>query len=136
MMQVTCGFTIPITLYGLPPDLGNVIRVMGEIKDAGFSSMEMEIVAGEYREYAENWDKVINRSRSLGLKVVSIMAVTYDMFSFSSGKREQSLADFSKICEMTAEIGAGLVTNCFYLPPEMVPRERKSIYRGGALHSR
>lgn len=130
-MQVTCGFTIPITLYGLPPRLEDVIRVMGEIREAGFRTMEMEIVAGEYEEYALNWEKVIRRSRSLGLEVVSIMAVTYEMFSFDRGRREQSVADFEKICEMTAALGAGMVTNCFYLPPEMVSRERKSIYRGG-----
>jgi sugar phosphate isomerase/epimerase len=131
MMQVTCGFTIPITLYGLPPRLEDVIRVMGEIKEAGFTSMEMEIVSGEYQEYADNWEKVVHHSGNLGLDVVSIMAVTYEMFSFDKGKREQSLADFGKICEMTSAIGAGLITNCFYLPPEMVSKERKSIYRGG-----
>lgn len=130
-MQVTCGFTIPITLYGLPPRLEDVIRVMGEIREAGFTTMEMEIVAGEYDEYARNWEKVIERSGSLGLEVVSIMAVTYEMFSFDKGRREQSLADFRKICEMTAAIGAGMITNCFYLPPEMVSKERKSIYKGG-----
>ncbi len=130
-MQVTCGFTIPITLYGLPPRLEDVIRVMGEIREAGFATMEMEIVAGEYEEYAMNWEKVMDRSRSLGLEVVSIMAVTYEMFSFDKDKREQSLADFRKICEMTAAIGAQLVTNCFYLPPEMVSKERKAIYLGG-----
>lgn len=130
-MQVTCGFTIPITLYGLPPRLEDVIRVMGEIREAGFTTMEMEIVAGEYEEYALNWEKVIECSGSLGLDVVSIMAVTYEMFSFDQSKREQSLEDFGKICEMTAAIGAGMVTNCFYLPPEMVSKERESIYQGG-----
>jgi sugar phosphate isomerase/epimerase len=118
-------------LYGLPPTVDNILKVMGEITEAGFNTMEMEIVAGEYQEYADNWEKVIERSGSLGLDVVSIMAVTYEMFSFDRGKREQSLADFRKICEMTAAIGAGMITNCFYLPPEMVSKERKSIYRGG-----
>ncbi len=47
MMNVTCGFTIPITKYGLPPTVDNIIKVMGEISEAGFDTMEMEIVAGE-----------------------------------------------------------------------------------------
>jgi len=130
-MKITCGFTIPITLYGLPPSVDNIIKVMGEITDAGFNTMEMEIVAGECQDYADNWDKIINRTRELNLDVVSIMAVTYEMFSLDRTKREKSLEAFEQICEMTAAIGAGMITNCFYLPPEMVPEERKSIYHGG-----
>jgi sugar phosphate isomerase/epimerase len=130
-MKVTCGFTIPITLYGLPPSVDNIIKVMGEISDAGFNTMEMEIVAGEYEDYANNWEKIISRSKSLGLEVVSIMAVTYEMFSLDRDKREKSLEEFSNICKMTSEMGAKMITNCFYLPPEMVPKERTSLYHGG-----
>ena len=54
MMKVTCGFTIPITLYGLPPSVDNILKVMGEITGAGFNTMEMEIVAGEHQDYADN----------------------------------------------------------------------------------
>jgi len=130
-MKVTCGFTIPITLYGLPPRLESLIKVMKEISEAGFSTMEMEIVAGECQDYEENWQKVINLSKELNLEVVSIMAVTYDLFSLDKAKRDKTLADLAKICKMTAEIGAKMSTNCFYLPPEMVPKERTSIYHGG-----
>ncbi len=131
MMKVTCGFTIPITLYGLPPRLESLIKVMKEISEAGFSTMEMEIVAGECQDYEENWQQVIDLSKELNLEVVSIMAVTYDLFSLDKTKREKTLADLTKICKMTAEIGAKMSTNCFYLPPEMVPKERTSIYHGG-----
>jgi sugar phosphate isomerase/epimerase len=131
MIKVTCGFTIPITLYGLPPSVENVLKVMGEIKEAGFDTMEMEIVAGEYEDYADNWEKIINRSKELELEVVSIMAVTYELFSLDKKKREKSLEDLAQICKMTAKIGAKMSTNCFYLPPEMVPKERTSIYHGG-----
>ena len=41
MMNVTCGFTIPITKYGLPPTVDNIIKVMGEISEAGFDTLEM-----------------------------------------------------------------------------------------------
>ena len=36
---------------------------------------------------------------------------------------------------MTAAIGSKMVTNCFYLPPEMVPKERTSLYHGGPANS-
>lgn len=130
-MKVTCGFTIPITLYGLPPRLENLMKVMKEISDAGFSTMEMEIVAGECPDYEENWQQVIDLSKELKLEVVSIMAVTYDLFSLDKGKREKTLVELTKICKMTAAIGAKMTTNCFYLPQEMVPKERTSIYHGG-----
>ena len=131
MMKVTCGFTIPITKYGLPPSVDNILKVMGEISEAGFDTMEMEIVAGEYQDYDVNWDKITNRANELNLEVVSIMAVTYDIFSLDKEKSEKAIEDFSRICEMTAAIGAKMITNCFYLPPEMVPAERTSYYHGG-----
>ena len=130
-MKVTCGFTIPITLYGLPPSVDNIIKVMGEITEAGFKNMEMEIVAGEHRDYADNWEMITGRAKQVGLDVVSIMAVTYDMFSLDKSKRERSLKEFSQICEMTSAMGSQMITNCFYLPPEMVPKERTSLYHGG-----
>src|SRR5690554_5779177 len=135
MMKVTCGFTIPITLYGLPPRIESIFKVMDEIREAGFTTMEMEITAGDRDDYVENWGKVIDHSRRIGLNVVSIMAVTYDMFSFDKNKREQSLNEYAEICEMTSAIGAQLSTNCFYLPPEMVPKERTSLYHGGPSDS-
>ena len=131
MMKVTCGFTIPITKYGLPPSVDNILKVMGEISEAGFDTMEMEIVAGEYQDYDVNWDKITNRANELNLDVVSIMAVTYDIFSLDKEKSEKAIEDFNRICEMTAAIGAKMITNCFYLPPEMVPAERTSYYHGG-----
>lgn len=97
--------------------------------------MEMEITAGDRDDYVANWDKVIDLSRKLGLDVVSIMAVTYEMFSLDKRKREESLAEYADICNMTSAIGAKLSTNCFYLPPEMVPRERTSLYTGGPSDS-
>ena len=130
-MNVTCGFTIPITKYGLPPSVDNILKVMGEISEAGFKTMEMEIVAGEYQDYADNWERIINRSKELNLEVVSIMAVTYDIFSLNIEKSEKAIEDYANICAMTVEIGAKMTTNCFYLPPEMVPEERTSYYHGG-----
>ncbi len=75
MIQVTCGFTIPITLYGLPPRIESILKVMKEIREAGFTTMEMEITAGDRDDYVAGWDKVIDLSKKIGLDVVSIMAV-------------------------------------------------------------
>ncbi len=108
---------------------------MDEISAAGFDTMEMEITAGDYDDYVANWDQVIQRSKDLNLKIVSIMAVTYEMFSLDEELREASLAEYDIICEMTAAVGAKLSTNCFYLPPEMVPHERDSYYLGGPTKS-
>lgn len=131
MMKVTCGFTIPITLYGLPPRAESVLKVMKEIAAAGFTTMEMEITAGDCQDYEDKWQEIINLSKELNLEVVSIMAVTYDLFSLDRAKREKTLKDLANICKMTTAIGAKMSTNCFYLPPEMVPKERTSIYTGG-----
>jgi hypothetical protein len=42
-MKVTCGSTIPITLYGLPPRIEDLLKAMKEISASGFPIMEMEI---------------------------------------------------------------------------------------------
>lgn len=129
-ITVACGYTIPITKYGLPPSLENNLKAMEEIKKAGFSAFEMELFASN-KEYIEGWEQVIKKSKDLDLKVPSIMAVTYEMFSLDRKKREQSIIDFTKICDMVKEIGAGLVTNCFYLPPELTPIKKTELYHGG-----
>jgi sugar phosphate isomerase/epimerase len=130
MINVACGYTIPITKYGLPPTLENNLRAMEEIKQAGFSAFEMELMAGN-DEYIKDWNKVIQKSKSLDLRIPSIMAVTYEMFSLDRKKQEQSIIDFTTICDMVQEISAGLVTNCFYLPPELTPRKKTELYHGG-----
>ena len=130
IIKIACGYTIPITMYGLPPSLDNNLRAMEEIKRAGFSAFEMELFAGN-KEYINGWARVIQKSKDLDLKIPSIMAVTYEMFSLDSKKREQSITDFNKICDMVREIGAGLVTNCFYLPPELTPIKKTELYHGG-----
>lgn len=129
-MKIACGYTIPITKYGLPPSLKNNLRAMEEIKEAGFSAFEMELFAGN-REYIDGWQQVIQKSKELDLKIPSIMAVTYEMFSLDHKKQEQSINDFTIICDMVKEIGAGLVTNCFYLPPELTPKVKTELYHGG-----
>jgi len=129
-MKVACGYTIPITKYGLPPSLENHLKAMEEVKRSGFSALEMELVAGE-KDYITNWGKVIQKSKDLSLDVPSIMAVTYDMFSLDSQKQKQSISHFAEICALTRDIGAKMVTNCFYLPPELVPEEKTELYHGG-----
>ncbi len=135
MMKVTCGFTIPITMYGLPPRIDDVMKSMREVKEAGFETMEMEIDAGDFDDYREKWDEVISLSKELDLRIVSIMAVTYEIFSLNEEKRKKTIENYETICQMTKEIGAELSTNCFYLPPEMVPDNRESYYLGGPTKS-
>ena len=41
-MEVACGFTIPITLYGLPPSPENHLKGMQIVGKAGFKAIELE----------------------------------------------------------------------------------------------
>ncbi len=129
-MKISCGYTIPITKYGLPPSLENHLKAMEEVKESGFSAFEMELFAGN-KEYIEGWPRVIQKSRDLDLNIPSIMAVTEEMFSLDVKKQDQAIVDFTRICDMVKEIGAGLVTNCFYLPPELTPKVKTELYHGG-----
>ncbi|MDD4018372.1 MAG: sugar phosphate isomerase/epimerase [Kiritimatiellae bacterium] len=129
-MKVICGFTIPITKYGLPPSVDNLLKVIKEVGDAGFDALEMEIETGN-REYAERWDEVIARSKEQKVRVPSIMCVAYEMFSLDPAIQKASAAEFERICGMIQAMGAKLATLCFYLPPELIPEERTALYRGG-----
>jgi sugar phosphate isomerase/epimerase len=129
-IKIACGYTIPITKYGLPPSLENHLKAMDEIRQAGFSAFEMELFAGN-NEYIDGWHRVIQKSRDLNLDVPSIMAVTEEMFSLDTGRQKKAIDDFKIICDMVQEIGAGLITNCFYLPPELTPKVKTELYHGG-----
>lgn len=129
-MEVTCGFTIPITKYGLPPSLADLLKCMGEIKEAGFDRMEVEIEAG-HQEYVDGWDKVIARSKELELDISSAMAVTYELFSLDPAKQAIAIKQFEGICDMVKAAGSRLMTNCFYLPPELKSSDKTPIYLGG-----
>jgi len=130
MMKVICGFTIPITKYGLPPSINNVIKVIKEVGDAGFDSLEMEIETGN-QEYIDRWDEVIARSKEQKVKIPSIMCVAYEMFSLNPRIQKKTVDQFDQICDMIKNIGAKLATLCFYLPPELIPDVRTALYRGG-----
>jgi len=129
-IKVACGYTIPITKYGLPPTLENNLKAMEEVASVGFSALEMELISGN-EEYIDGWEQVIQKSEELNLKIPSIMVVAYEMFSLDQNKQKQSMIDFTKICDMTREIGASLVTSCFYLPPELTPAIKTQLYHGG-----
>lgn len=129
-MKVICGFTIPITMYGLPPSIDDLLKSMSEIREAGFDELELEIEAG-HAEYRDRWDEVVEHSKKLKLGIPSIMGVAYEMFSLTEAKQRQSIKYFEEICEMNRRIGSKLVTLCFYLPPELMPEDRTALYKGG-----
>jgi sugar phosphate isomerase/epimerase len=129
-MKVICGFTIPITMYGLPPSIDDLLKCMEQVKARGFGELELEIEAGN-KEYVDRWDEVVEKSKEIDLKIPSIMAVSYEMFSLSKKLQDASIQYFDQSCEMNRRIGSSLATICFYLPPELMPDDRTELYKGG-----
>jgi sugar phosphate isomerase/epimerase len=106
-MKVICGFTIPITMYGLPPSIDDLLKCMEQVKARGFGELELEIEAGN-KEYVDRWDEVVEKSKEIDLKIPSIMAVSYEMFSLSKKLQDASIQYFDQSCEMNRRIGSSL----------------------------
>jgi len=130
-MKIACGYTIPITKYGLPPTSEDNLKAMREIKKAGFDAAEMEFFAGKMDDYVRDFDLLRKTLEEINLKLCCVMAVVENMFTLNKEKKEREIDNFKKIADMTAELESPLLCICAYLPPEIEPVKGSELYTGG-----
>ncbi len=130
MMQIACGYTIPITLFGIPPAPADHLKGMEIVGQAGFKLIELEfydeLIAAHRRDLPQ-MKAILDR---YGMRVASIMAVEEKMFSIDPAIKRQALADFDRITDLIVELGSPLVAICGYMPPEIRPQGTE-LYVGG-----
>jgi sugar phosphate isomerase/epimerase len=129
-MKIACGYTIPITLYGLPPAPEEHLRAMEIVGEAGFEAIELELcdtLLAEHRRDVGKMKAVLDR---FGMACPSIMTVEEKMFSLDRATCEKAIQDFDGLTDLIVELGSGLVTICGYMPPEIRPQGTE-LYRGG-----
>ena len=129
-MKVACGYTVPITLFGIPPSPEDHLRAMEIVAQAGFKALELEL----YDELLEAHRRDIGKMKSIlkkhGMVVPSVMAVEEKMFSLDPAIKEKAIEDFDGLTDLIVELGSPLVSICGYMPPEIRPQGTE-LYVGG-----
>ena len=63
-MQVACGYTIPITLFGIPPSAEDHLKGMEIVGQAGFKAIELELyddLLDEHRRDLPKMKEILDR---------------------------------------------------------------------------
>lgn len=129
-MEVACGYTIPITLYGLPPSPENHLRGMQIVGKAGFKAIELEFTDHLVPAHRRDLPKMTSILNDYGMRCASIMAVEEQMFSLDPEIKRKAISDFDAITDMVAELKCPMVAICGYMPPEIRPKGTE-LYVGG-----
>ncbi len=129
-MQVACGYTIPITLFGIPPSPEDHLKGMEIVGQAGFKAIELEFYDELLEAHRRDLPKMQAILERYGMKIASIMAVEEKMFSLDPAIKAQALKDFDALTDLIAQLGSPLVAICGYMPPEIRPQGTE-LYVGG-----
>ena len=130
MMQIACGYTIPITLFGIPPSPPDHLKGMEIVGQAGFKSIELEFYDELLDAHRRDLPKMQAILDKYGMRCASVMAVEEKMFSLNPATKRKALADFEQLTALITQLGAPLVTICGYMPPEIRPQGTE-LYVGG-----
>lgn len=130
-MKIACGYTIPINQYGRPPSSENNLKVMREIRETGFDTVEMEIFAEKMDDYVRDFDLLKRTLKEIDLKVCDVIAVVEGKFSLDKEKSDKAIKNFKQIAGMAKELGSPLLSICPSFPPEINPLKGTELYDGG-----
>ncbi|MEA3336152.1 MAG: sugar phosphate isomerase/epimerase [Chloroflexota bacterium] len=129
-MNIACGYTIPITLFGIPPSPADHLKAMEIVGQAGFEAIELELYDELIEQHRRDLDQMKAILSNYGMVVPSVMAVEEKMFSVNPDIKAKALHDFAALTDMIAELGAPIVSICGYMPPEIRPMGTE-LYVGG-----
>lgn len=129
-MKIACGYTIPITLFGIPPSPEDHLKGMEIVGQAGFRAIEMEFYDELIPEHRRDLGKMKAILDKYDMTVPSIMAVEEKMFSLDPAIKEKAVNDFDQLTDLMVELGTPLVSICGYMPPEIRPQGTE-LYVGG-----
>jgi sugar phosphate isomerase/epimerase len=129
-MKVACGYTIPITLFGIPPSPEDHLRAMEIVGKAGFKAIELELYDELLEEHHRDLGKMKAILEEYDMVVPSVMAVEEKMFSLDPATKKKAVEDFDGLTDLVVELSSPLVSICGYMPPEIRP-QRTELYVGG-----
>ncbi len=129
-MKVACGYTIPITLFGIPPSPVDHLKAIEIVGKAGFEALELELYDELLEEHCRDIDKMKAVLQNYSMTVPSVMAVEEKMFSLDPETKARVVRDFDRITDLVVELGSPIVSICGYMPPEIRPQGTE-LYVGG-----
>ena len=129
-MEIACGYTIPITLFGIPPSPENHLKALEIVGKAGFRAIELELYDNLLTAHRRDLKKMQDILSEYDMSVPSIMAVEENMFSLDSSKSGQAVCDFDVLTDLIKELDVPLVSICGYMPSEIRPQGTE-LYVGG-----
>lgn len=129
-MRVACGYTVPITLYGIPPAPEDHLKAMEIVGRAGFEAIELELYDELLEEHVRDIAAMKEVLDEYHMVVPSVMAVEEKMFTLDAGTRQGAIHDFDRLTDLIAELESPLVAICGYMPPEIRPQGTE-LYVGG-----
>lgn len=129
-MKVACGYTIPITLFGIPPSPEDHLKAMEMVGEAGFTDIELELYDELVPEHRRDLDAMKKILSHYNMDVPSIMAVEEKMFSLDPINKYKAIDDFDHLTDLIVELNCPMVTICGYMPPE-IRSEDTTMYVGG-----
>jgi sugar phosphate isomerase/epimerase len=127
---IACGYTIPITLFGIPPSPENHLKSMEIVGEAGFRAMELELYDELVPAHRRDLKKMQAILKRYDMSVPSVMAVEEKMFSTDPSIARQAANDFDAISDLVSELKSPLIAICGYMPPEIRPQGTE-LYTGG-----
>jgi sugar phosphate isomerase/epimerase len=129
-MKVACGYTIPITLFGIPPSPADHLKAMEIVGEAGFQQIELELYDEYLPEHQRDLAAMIEILKKYAMDIPSVMAVEEKLFSLDPAIKHKAVADFDALTDLIVALGSRLVTICGYMPPEIRPHGTE-LYVGG-----
>ena len=129
-MNIACGYTIPITLFGIPPSPEDHLKGMKIVGESGFKAIELEFYDELIPEHRRDMNEMKAILKEYGMTVPSIMAVEEKMFSQDPTIKRKAVSDFDQLTDMMVELDSPLVSICGYMPPEIRPHGTE-LYVGG-----
>jgi len=129
-MKVACGYTIPITLFGIPPSPADHLKAMEIVGEAGFRAIELELYDELLPGHRRDLTAMKDILKKYDMVIPSVMAVEEMMFSLNPAIKQKAVVDFDALTDLIVELGSPLVTICGYMPPEIRPQGTE-LYVGG-----
>lgn len=122
--RITCCYLYIITQHGYPPPAANTIAYIEQMKQLGFTSIELEGIREEHlmEVYAQR-HHIKETLEKHSLDVPYYCAVLPGLGSADATERQKNLKLFRKGCETAAALGSlGILDNA-PLPPYRFPAE-------------
>lgn len=130
-MKIACGYTVFLTMFGIPPSPEDHLKLMEMAGQAGFEALELELYDELLEENRRDLGAMKDILKKYNMTVPSVMAVQEKMFSPDPEIKEKASRDFEGLSDLIVELGSPLVSICGYMPPAIRPVGKTQLYTGG-----